>query len=282
MARAIWSGAISFGLVNIPVKLYGAVTDRNVHFHMLHEKDNVRVRQRLWCPADDDEVTLDDIVKGYEISPDQYVVVKPDELEELAPKASRMIEILDFVDITEIDPIYYQHPYYLLPDEQGARAYVLLLRAMKDAGKVGIGKFVMRDKEYLAALRPLGDVVCLETMHFADEVIQADSIEPLPQVGEARERELQMAQQLIDSLSDSFEPEKYHNDYRESVMELVEAKAEGQEYAMPAAAEEPGKVIDLMAALEASVKSARGKAGAGGSSSPAKKSATATAKRKAG
>jgi len=257
MARAIWSGAISFGLVNIPVKLYGAVKDRNVHFHMLHEKDNVRVRQKMWCPADGEDVELDDTVKGYEVGPDQFVVVSAGELDALAPVASRAVEILDFVYMSEIDPIYYQHPYYLLPDEQGKRAYSLLLQALKDAGKVGIGKLVMRNKEYLVALRPLDDVMCLETMHFFDEVVETASIEPLPGPTEAKERELEMAHQLIEALSDRFEPERYRDEYRESVMDLVNAKAEGQEYAMPSPVEEPGKVIDLMAALEASLKSAR-------------------------
>jgi DNA end-binding protein Ku len=261
MARAIWSGAISFGLVNIPVKLYGAVRDRNVHFHMLHESDGARVRQLLVCSADGEEVTLDDVVKGYEVSPEQYVVVQAGELDALAPRATRLIEVLDFVDISQIDPVYYQHPYFLVPDEQGARAYGLLLKAMSQAGKVGIGKFVMRNKQYLAALRPLGPAICLETMHFADEVVPAQSLEELPGEVEATDRELEMARQLIDMLASPFEPGRYHDDYRESVMELIETRAEGQEYTMPAPAEEPGKVIDLMSALEASLARAKEKGG---------------------
>jgi len=284
MARAIWSGAISFGLVNIPVKLYGAVRDRNVHFHMLHESDGARVRQLLVCSADGEEVTLDDIVKGYEVSPDQYVVVQAGELDALAPRATRLIEVLDFVDISEIDPVYYQHPYFLVPDEQGARAYSLLLKAMSDAGKVGIGKFVMRNKEYLAALRPLGRAICLETMHFADEVVSAESLEELPGEVEATERELEMARKLIDMLASPFEPGRYHDDYRESVMDLIETRAEGQEYTMPAPAEEPGKVIDLMSALEASLARAKEKGGkaAGGKAGRATAAPMAKKKRRAG
>ena len=259
MPRALWSGAISFGLVSIPVKLFGAVRDRGVHFHLLHAADGMRLRQKLECPADGEEVTPDDIVKGYEINPDQYVIVHSDELDSLAPKASRAIEILDFVNLAEIDPVYYQHPYFLVPEEQAARPYSLLVRAMGDSGKTGIGKFVMRNKEYLAALRPVGGLICLQTMHFADEVVGAAEAAELPGQQEPSERELSIAMQLIDALASPFEPEKYHDEYRESVMELVESKAEGQEIVVPPAVEEPGKVIDLMSALEQSLARARDK-----------------------
>jgi DNA end-binding protein Ku len=235
------------------------VREHGVHFHMLHEKDGMRIHQVMVCPADNEKLTLDDIVKGYEISPERYIVVSDDEIESLAPKASRLIEILDFVDISEIDPVYYQRTYYLLPDEQGQRAYGLLVRAMNEAGKVGIGKFVMRGKEYLGALRPLDRVICLETMHFADEVVSADSIEEPPLPSEAKERELQMARQLIDTLASSFEPERYHDEHRDSLMELIQTKAEGQEFVMPEPFQEPAQVIDLMSALEESVARAKGK-----------------------
>jgi len=258
MARAIWSGSISFGLVNIPVKLYSAVKDHSVHFHMLHEKDGVRVRQQLVCPLDDEEIDRDEVVKGYEISPDQYVTVTGDELESLTPKASRTIEILDFVGLPEIDPVYYQHPYYLVPDEQAGRPYSLLVAAMEKANRVGISKFVMRDKEYLAALRPVGGVIVLETMHFADEVVQASELEgEMPELKEPTEKELKMAGQLIDMLAGSFDPEQYHDDYREAVMDLVNTKAEGKEYVMPPPVKEEGKVIDIMVALEKSLARAR-------------------------
>ncbi len=271
MARAIWSGAISFGLVNIPVKLFSAVRDTNIHFHMLHGKDGVRVRQQLVCPLDDEEVERDEVVKGYEVNPDQYVVVSSEELEDLAPKASRMIEILDFVGLSEIDPLYYQHPYYLVPDEQAGKAYGLLVSSMKDSKRVGIGKFVMRGKEYLGALRPVGEVLVLETMHFADEVVAlSDLDEEMPEAAEPREREMKLAGQLIDTLAASFDPAQYRDDYRESVMDLINAKAEGKEYVMPPPVEEEGKVIDLMAALEKSLSRARDGKGDGGKAKPSK------------
>lgn len=257
MPRALWSGAITFGLVSIPVKMYGAVRDMGVHFHRLHAADGVRIHQKMVCPADDEEVQFEEIVRGYEVGPDEYVIVHEEELEALAPKASRIIEILDFVDLVEIDPIYYEHPYFLIPDEQAARPYSLLVKAMTDSRKVGIGKFVMRNKEYLAALRPLDGVVCLETMHFADEVVEAGEVADLPEQPEPSERELSMAKQLIDTLASSFEPQKYHDEYREAVMELVETKAEGQEFVAPQPEEEPGKVIDLMSALEQSLTRAK-------------------------
>jgi|BarGraNGADG00212_2_1021979.scaffolds.fasta_scaffold02367_9 DNA end-binding protein Ku len=271
MARAIWSGAISFGLVNIPVKLFSAVRDTNIHFHMLHGKDGVRVRQQLVCPLDDEEVERDEVVKGYEVNPDQYVVVSSEELEDLAPKASRTIEILDFVGLSEIDPLYYQHPYYLVPDEQAGKAYGLLVSSMKDSKRVGIGKFVMRGKEYLGALRPVGEVLVLETMHFADEVVAlSDLDEEMPEAAEPSEREMKLAGQLIDTLAASFDPAQYRDDYRESVMDLINAKAEGKEYVMPPPVEEEGKVIDLMAALEKSLSRARDGKGDGGKAKPSK------------
>lgn len=262
MARAIWSGSISFGLVNIPVKMYSAVMDKTVHFHMLHDKDGVRVRQRLVCPAEDKEVSRDDVVKGYEIEEDQYVVVTQEEFAALAPRASRTIDVQDFVGLDEIDPIYYQHPYYLVPDEKAGKSYGLFVKAIADAGKVGIGKVVMRDKEYLTALRPVGNVLVLETMRFADEVVDASGIEEMPaDVPEPTARELEMADQLIGMLTGSFEPAKYHDEYRESLMDLIETKAEGEEYVMPEPVEEEAKVIDLMAALEKSLKKASGARG---------------------
>jgi len=257
MPRAIWSGSISFGLVNIPVKLYSAVRDREIHFHMLHDKDSQRVKQQLVCPAEDKVVSRTDVVKGYEISEDQYVVVTDDELEALEPKATRMIEMLDFVKMTEIDPVYFQHPYYLVPEEQSGKAYGLLVTAMREAGRIGVGKLVMRGKEYLAAIRPYEDMIILETMHFAEEVVSASEIEERPEKQEPpTERELKLAGQIIDTLSDSFDAQRYHDDYRDAVRALIDSKAEGKEYVMPPPVEE-GKVIDLMSALEKSLAKAR-------------------------
>jgi DNA end-binding protein Ku len=256
MARAIWSGTISFGLVNIPVKMYTAVRSKDIHFHQLHKKDQVRVKYRVVCPAEDAEVSRDDIVKGYEIGPDQYVIVTDEELGNLAPDATRAIEISDFIDLSEIDPIYYDRPYYLVPDEGAAKSYRLLTEAMEQSGKVAIAKFVMRQKEYLGALRPKGNAILLEIMHFAEEVVSQEELERLP-TQEVSDKELKMARQLIESMSSEFEPQKYHNEYRERVQELIDAKAEGEEVVVQPRAPEPERVIDLMSALEKSLETAK-------------------------
>jgi DNA end-binding protein Ku len=258
MPRSIWSGAISFGLVNVPVKLYSAVSRKTVRFHQLHDADHVRIQQKRVCPADGEEVAYDNIVKGYEISPDQYVVVEPEELEALDPKKTRSIDIQEFVDLSEIDPIYFDHPYYLAPGTGASKAYRLLLQAMQETGKVAIARVVIRQKENLVAIRATGDVMTMATMVFHDEVIDPGTIDELPDDdAKATKREVEMAQQLIDSLSGAFEPEKYHDEYRERVLELIEAKAAGEEITIQPP-EEPAKVPDLMAALEQSLAAAKG------------------------
>jgi DNA end-binding protein Ku len=269
MPRSIWSGAISFGLVNVPVKLYSAVSRKTVRFHQLHGRDGVRIQQKRVNPQTGEEVAYDEIVKGYEISPDRYVVITPDELEALDPKKTRSIDIEDFVELDEIDPIFFDHPYYLAPDKGAAKPYKLLLEAMKASGKVAIARVVIRQKESLVAIRPAGDVLTMETMLFADEVVPHERLDDLPgEEVEASDRELKMARQLIDSLSGEFEPEKYHDTYRERVLDLIERKAEGEEVAVQPEAEAPSQVPDLMAALEASlaaVKDSGGDDGGGGS-----------------
>ena len=255
MARAIWSGAISFGLVNVPVKLYAATSPKTVRFHQLSSKTGARIRQKRVDPTTGDEVPYEDIVKGYEITPDHYVLISNEELDALDPKATRTIDIEEFVDLADIDPIYYDHSYYLAPAPGGAKAYRLLVDAMREAGKVGIGRVVLRSKQQLCALRPTGEVLTLSTMLFGDEVIEPDRLDELDAVGEAEasKRELTMAQQLIDSLSAEFEPTKYHDDYRARVLDLIERKAAGEEIAVQPQAEEPAAAPDLMAALEASL-----------------------------
>src|SRR3954470_13622666 len=255
MPRAIWSGAISFGLVNIPVKLYSAVSRKTVRFHQLDREDNQRIQQKRVNPRTGEEVPYENLVKGYELAPDRYVIITPEELEGLEPQKTRTIDIEDFVELSEIDPIYYDHPYYLVPDKGAAKAYKLLLDAMKDAGKVAVARVVIRSKENLVAVRPLDGVLTMETMLFSDEVIPADGIDEMPDDGkvETSDRELKMAQQLIDSLSSDFEPGKYRDEYRDRVLELIERKAEGEEIAIQPQADEPAKVPDLMAALEASL-----------------------------
>ena len=255
MARAIWSGAISFGLVNVPVKLFSATSPKTVRFHQLSGKTGARIKQKRVDPSTGEEVAFEDIVKGYEITPDRYVTIAPEELDALDPKATRTIDIEEFVDLAEIDPIFYDHNYYLAPTAGGAKAYRLLLDALNEAGKVGIGRVVLRSKQQLCALRPGEEVLTLTTMLFGDEVLPPDRLDELDGVDEAAasDRELKMAQQLIDSLSAEFEPTKYRDEYRERVLDMIERKAAGEEIAVQPEAEEPAAAPDLMAALEASL-----------------------------
>jgi DNA end-binding protein Ku len=259
MARAIWSGAISFGLVNVPVKLYTATSPKTVRFNQLSSKTGARIRQKRVDPTTDEEVPYEDIVKGYEITPDRYVMITNEELDALDPKATRTIDIEEFVDLSEIDPIYYDHNYYLAPTAGGAKAYRLLLDAMRESGKIGIGKVVLRSKQQLAALRPTGDVLALTTMLWGDEVLSPDRLDEIGEIEEAQatDRELRMAEQLIESLSAEFEPAKFRDEYREQVLALIEAKANGEEVAVQPQVEEPAAAPDLMAALEASLAAVR-------------------------
>ena len=279
MARAIWSGAISFGLVNVPVKLYSATQQKTVRFHQLSSKTGARIRQKRVDPSTDEEVPFEDIVKGYEITPDRYVVIQPEELDALDPKATRTIDVEEFVDLEEIDPIYYDHSYYLAPASGGAKAYRLLLDAMKESGKVGIGRVVIRSKQQLCALRPTGEALTLTTMLWGDEVLSPDRIDELESSNEAEAsaRELKMAEQLIESLSGEFEPGKFHDEYRERVLDMIERKAAGEEIAVQPEAEEPAAAPDLMAALEASLAAVRSDGG-----DTKKKRAPAASKKGAG
>ncbi len=255
MARAIWTGAISFGLVNVPVKLYTATSPKTVRFHQLSGKTGARIRQKRVDPTTDEEVAYEDIVKGYELTPDHYVLIEPEELEALDPKATKTIDIEEFVDLEEIDPIYYDHSYYIAPTAGGAKAYRLLLDAMRESGKVGIGRLVLRSKQQLCALRPTGDVLTVTTMLFGDEVLAPDRLDEIDSIADAQasDRELAMAQQLISSLAAEFAPDKYRDEYRERVLELIERKAAGEEIAVQPQAEEATAAPDLMAALEASL-----------------------------
>jgi DNA end-binding protein Ku len=264
MPRAIWSGAISFGLVNIPVKLYSAVSRKTVRFNQLDGKDGTRIQQKRVNPTTGEEVPYERIVKGHEIAPDRYVVVTPEELEAVEPRKTRMIEIEDFVELEQIDPIFYDHPYYLAPGKGAAKAYALLMKALEESGRVGIARVVIRSKEQLVAIRARDGVLHMETMLFGDEVIPPGTLEELPDASDlkASKREVQMANELIESLSGEFQPEKYRDEYRERVLELVERKAEGQEIAIQPPEEEPAAVPDLMAALEASIASAKRQGGA--------------------
>src|ERR687883_814481 len=275
MPRSMWSGAISFGLVNVPVKLYSAVSRKTVRFNQLNAETGNRIQQKRVDPTTGEEVAYDDIVKGYELTKERYVVISPEELDALDPEKSRTIDIEDFVDLADIDPVYYDHPYYLVPDKGAAKAYGLLLRAMEQAGKVAIARVVLRSKEQLVAIRPHrdGNLLMMETMIFADEVVPPDDLDGLPEKQDlkASERELKMAQQLIESLASDFEPERYHDEYREKVLELIEAKAQGEEIAVQPEAPKAERVPDLMAALEASLAAVRSSDGDG--ETPARKAA---------
>ena len=270
MARSIWSGSISFGLVNVPVKLFTAVRKKDVHFNQLHATDGARISQKRVCTMDGEEVPWEEIAKGYEIAPGQYVLIDPAELDALDPEATHTVDIEDFVALDQIDPLFFDSSYYLVPDERGAKAYRLLLDAMAESGRVGIARVVMRTKQYLCAVRPVGDALVLTTMNFSDEVIPREELSglPGPQSG-ASERELRMAEQLIESLTTDFEPDKYSDTYRAEVLALIERKAEGQEIVAPEAPEKPTPVVDLMAALEASLAAAKGGSGKKAAAQPA-------------
>jgi DNA end-binding protein Ku len=285
MPRAIWSGAISFGLVNIPVKLYSAVSKKTVRFHQIDAESGQRIRQQRVNPGSGEEIPYEQIVKGYEISPDRYVTITPEELESLEPQKTRTIDIEEFVDLEQIDPIYYDHPYYLVPDKGAGKAYKLLLDAMDEADKVAIARVVIRSKENLVALRSHQGAITMETMLFPDEVIQPDSIEELAAVdGDVKttKRELDMAKQLIESLSGDFDPSGYRDEYRERVLDLIERKAAGETITIEAPAAEKKEVPDLMAALEASISASKSppkkKAATQGNGSGTKKKKTAAKK----
>jgi DNA end-binding protein Ku len=280
---AIWTGSISFGLVTVPVRMVTATRSLDVRFNQLEADTGARIRYRKVSDKTGEEVANDDIVKGYDVGGGRYVVVEPDELEALKPKATRQIEIEDFVDLADIDPVYFEQPYYLVPDREAAKAYRLLLDVMNDEGKVAIGRFVLRTKETLVAIRPMDGVLCLETMRYADEVLAADREQPIPEpASEPSERELDMARQLVRALSTDFDPDKYHDEYREELLDLIDRKAAGEEIVAPEAPEEPAKVLDLMAALEASLArsgSARERSAAAKDERPSRTPAKKTAKR---
>ena len=254
MAQAIWTGSISFGLVTVPVRLVSATKSLDVRFHQLEAGTNSRVRMRRVSEATGEEVAYDRIVKGFELDAGRYVVIEPEEIDTLKPKANRAIEIEDFVDLADIDPVYFEQPYYLIPDKDAAKPYRLLVDVMEEEQKVAIGRIVMRSKESLVAIRPLDGVLCLETMRYHDEVLAADRDGALPEpANEPSARELEMARQLVATLTTTFDPEKYRDEYREELLALIDKKAAGEEIVQHDVPEESGKVLDLMAALEASL-----------------------------
>ena len=255
MPRAMWKGAISFGLVTIPVSVYPATEEKTLRFNQLHDDDGGRIRMKRVCSIDGEEVGYEHIVKGYEYEKDRYVILTDDDFEAIPVESSRSIDIQQFVDLEEIDPMLYKKSYYLVPEETGAKAYALLREALNKAGKVGVAKVSFRDKEHLAALRFRDESFVLETMFWPDEIREADfggvDVDTKP-----RANELEMAQTLIENLTASWNPDEFTDEYRESLLRVVEAKINGEEIEV-VEAEPAAKVVDLMEALKASVAAAK-------------------------
>lgn len=265
MARAIWSGALSFGLVTIPIKAFAAVRDHSIHFNQLEAKTGARIKYKKVSDRTGREVDADHIEKGYELSKGEYVIVDPDELADLRPSSTRTIDVGDFVALDDIDPIYYDHTYWLAPDGETAdRPYRLLLATMEDRQRVGIGTVVMRNKQYLGAVRPLDGALALSTMRFADEVIPKADIDGLPSKRSTPDpKELKLAGQIVDSLASDWNPEQYRDTYTDELKDLIARKAKGEDLVVEEDDDQAdAEIIDLMAALEASISSAKkGRAG---------------------
>jgi DNA end-binding protein Ku len=288
MARAIWSGTISFGLLNVPVRLFSAVARRNIALREIRDSDSARIKHRRVAEGTDEEVPYENIVKAYELTPGQYVPLSKDEMSALAPEKTRAIDVQDFVDIEEIDPMYFDSPYYLGPADGAEKAYSLLAAAMESSGKAAISRFVFRNKEHLAAIRATDGVLTLTTMRFHDEVVPPSELDDaLPdKKPKVAKREQQMAEQLIDSLSTEFEPDAYKDEYREQLLALIEQKAEGKEIVAPETeAPKATKAPDLMAALEESIAAVKEKGSSGdgdGSKKASKPKAAKAPKSKTG
>ena len=255
MPRAMWKGAISFGLVTIPVSVYPATEEKGLKFNQLHDEDGGRIRYKRVCEKDGEEVSFEHIVKGFEVEKDRYVVLTDEDFDAVPVESSRAIDIERFVDLDDIDPVMFKKSYYLIPEETGAKAYALLREAMSEDGRVGIAKVSFRDKEHLAALRFKDDAFVLETMYWPDELREAD-FGGVDVGGKVTDQEMAMARQLIESLAGEWEPEQFSDEYREGLLEIVEAKLHGQEIEV-VAPEPTAKVVDLMEALKASVAAAK-------------------------
>ena len=275
--KALWKGAITFGLISIPVRLYSAVSEKGLKFHLLHEEDGGRIKYKRECAKCGKEVTWDDIVKGYEYSKDHYVQFTEEEMDSVDVDSVRAIDVVSFVPLESIDPIYFNKTYYVAPEPSGLKAYKLLQEALDAEGQVGIAKVALREKEHLATVRLKDDVFVLETMYWPDEIREPE-FEELDKKIEVRDAEVKMARQLVQQLSDEFKPGEFQDEYRIALERLVEQKVEGQEITVAEAPEEePTKVVDLMEALKASVEQAKKKR----DTAPKKKTTKTTAKRRA-
>jgi DNA end-binding protein Ku len=282
MPRSMWKGTLNFGLVSVPVKLYSAAVHRSVTFHQLHARDHARIEQRRYCSAEGEEVDYGEVVKGYELAPGRYVVVEPEEFAALEPAFTRTIDIEDFVQLEEIDAVYFDRPYFLVPNKGGARSYRLLLEAMRETDKVAIGRIVLRSREQLVAIRPCEDALMMVTMNFGDEIQQTSSFSELEEAQiEVSERELEMARRLVESVTRSFDIGNYHDTYREALLELIDRKANGEQVVLePPAKDERLQAPDLMSALEASLEEVRARTGGNGAAARKRKATPAGSKAK--
>ncbi|MFZ3210906.1 MAG: Ku protein [Terriglobales bacterium] len=252
MAASVWSGYLTFGLISMPVRLFSAARSSNVQFNMLHRTDHVRIKQQLYCPKDERVVSRDEIVKGYEYEKGEYVVIDPADIKKIEPKTTKAMEILEFVKSSQIDPVYFESSYYLVPEEAGWRPYALLTRALEESEYVAIAKLSMHNREYTVFLRPMNGGLMLHTMYYENEVRQVDQFGKTDGV-ELKDAEVKVAHQLVEALAADFDPKKYHDTFEENVKKLIQAKLEGKEVA---AVEKPRKlapVVDIMAALKESL-----------------------------
>ena len=276
--RAIWSGTISFGMVSIPVRLYTATQSHDVHFHLLHKRDGVRLQNVRWCPKDEKAVPWDEVVRGFEYAKGNYVPVTEEDLDHLPVKTVHTVDISDFVKLEEVDPIYYDKAYYLAPEETGAKAFVLLRQALDKTGRAAVAKVAIRDKESLCMVRPYQDVLSMDTLFYANEIrptkdIAVDGVGVSP-------KEIEMAVSLIENLSDHFDPQRYHDEYQAALKKLIDAKVAGAP--LPAPPSERGeKIVDLMEALRASVEATRKKSsGEAEGKAPATRTRTISSRRR--
>jgi DNA end-binding protein Ku len=254
--RAIWTGTIAFGMVSIPVRLYSATESHDVHFHLLHKEDNVRLKNIRWCPKDEKPIAWDDTVRGYEYAKGKYVAIDEEDLEHLPMKTVHSVEITDFVKLADVDPIYYDKAYYLAPEETGAKAFSLLRQALEETGRAAVAKVAIRDKENLCLVRPYEGVLSMETMLYANEIRATDDIKS--DGAKLSPKEMQMAISLIENLSNTFDPDRYEDEYQKALKKVINAKVEGAP--LPEApTERGGKVVDLMEALRASIEQTKKK-----------------------
>jgi DNA end-binding protein Ku len=268
MAHAIWSGAINFGLVTIPVKLQTAIRTNDLRFNFLHKADEGRIQNVRRCSVDGEEVAYGDLVRGYEYEKGRYVILTDEDFDRVNPEATQSVDIVQFVDISEINPMFFDKPYYLEPEKRGRHAYALLREALKDSGKVGIAKVVIRSREHIAALKPNGDALVLELMHFADEIVDQSTLE-LPAIEKPADNEMKVARMLIDTMTEAFEAEKFTDTYREQVLEMIEARAAGKEAPKGEAPQKPrDNVVNIMDMLQKSLEQSKAR----GDAKPARSS----------